>query len=93
MKAVVKDPSERLDFVLDLINIMTIDEDTISAHDVALPATPTGLTLDTDQHTDTEVIAWLSAGTAGSDYPVVFQATTIGGRVHERTLLVRVRNR
>lgn len=90
MKAVVKDPAEVLDFTLDLAAPLTLDVDEISAHTVTVP---TGITLDSSTATTTAVTAWLSDGVHGVDYPVVYQATTTGGRTYERTIMVRVRNR
>lgn len=90
MKAVAKDPNEVLDFTLDLSLPLTLDVDTITAHTVTAPA---GITLDSDTATTTSITAWLSGGTHGVDYPVVYQATTAGGRTYERTIEVRVRNR
>lgn len=90
MKTVAKDPSEVLDYTLDLTAPLTLDDDTISAHTVTVP---TGITKTSDSHSDTEVVAWLSGGTHGTNYPVIYQATTVGGRVYERTIEVRVRNR
>lgn len=90
MKAAVKDPSEVLDFTLDLTLPLTLDADTISGHTVTAP---TGITKDSDSATDLTVTAWLSGGTHGVDYPVIYQAVTAGGRTYERTIIVRVRNR
>lgn len=90
MKAVAKDPNEVLDFTLDLTAPLTVDADTISSHTVTAP---TGITKASDSSTDTTVTAWLSGGTHGVNYPVVYQAVTAGGRTYERTIEVRVRNR
>lgn len=90
MKAVAKDPSEVLDFTLDLTAPLTLDGDTITTHTVTAP---TGIVKDSDSATATAVTAWLSGGTHGVDYPVVYQAVTAGGRTYERTIEVRVRNR
>lgn len=90
MKYAVKDPSEVLDFTLDLTAPMLLDSDTISTHTVTAPA---GITKASDSKTNTTVTAWLSGGTHGVDYPVIYQAVTSGGRTYERTIIVRVRNR
>lgn len=89
-KAVAKDPQERLDYTLDLTAPLTLDADTIATASVAVPA---GITKDLEDHTDLEVVVWLSGGTHGINYPVTFTATTAGGRTYERTIEVRVRNR
>lgn len=90
MKAVAKDPNELLDYTLDLTLPLTVDVDTIASHIVTAP---TGITKVTDTHSTMMVTAWLSGGTHGANYPVVYQATTAGGRIYERTIEVRVRNR
>lgn len=90
MKYAVKDPSEVLDFTLDLTAPMTLDADTISTHTVTAA---TGITKASDAATTTTVTAWLSGGTHGVDYPITYRAVTSGGRTYERTIIVRVRNR
>lgn len=90
MKYVAKDPSEVLDFTLDLTLPLTLDSDAITSHTVTVP---TGITKTSDSATTTAVTAWLSGGTHGVDYPCVFQAVTTGGRTYERTIVVRCRNR
>lgn len=91
MDTFTKDPAEVLDYTVDFALQLAEDGgDTISAHVVTPPA---GITKMTDSHTTTAITAWLSAGTAGTNYPIVYRATTTAGRVYERTIQVKVRNR
>lgn len=53
----------------------------------------TGITKDSQSNTSTTATAWLSGGTAGEDYEVACKITTSQGRIDERTLTVRVRDR
>lgn len=96
----LKGPAAVLDFVCDLAASTngTGDSDwlaageTISSHTVTAD---TGLTVDSSGLTDsnTSITAWLSGGTAGTDYDVVFQFTTSDSRTDEKTMRVKVRNR
>jgi hypothetical protein len=99
---VIKDPAATLDYVFDwaprtnarrwarsdwLEAGETIDTATVTAE--------SGLTVDSSgiTDTDTSVTAWLSGGTADTDYEVVCQIVTSEGRTDERTITVKVRNR
>lgn len=89
MKAVTKDPSDVLDYTFNLLRQMALDVDTVASGWVTAPS---GITKDSESTTTTGVTAWISGGTHGVDYPVVYRAATTGGRTYERTIVVRVRN-
>lgn len=81
-----KDPDAVLDYTVDWAPYL--GGDTISAVEWIVPE---GLTLDTQEEDDTTATAWLSGGTAGEDYEVVCRVTTVGGRIDDRTIVIRVR--
>lgn len=90
-----KDPSAELDYQWNWAT--WLGADTISAATVTLPA---GLAFETSAphplgytNTTTAVTAWLKSGTAGTDYTVVCQITTAGGRKDERSIVIRCMNR
>ena len=87
MAVTVKDPDEKLDYTLNFAP--ALDSDTIASH---LIIAPDGIDVESDSHTDTTVTAWLSGGTDGVDYQVVYRATTLGTRVYDRVLTVQVRS-
>jgi hypothetical protein len=88
MQEFLKDPDATLDYSIDWSLYLVVD--TISA---VTWTVPTGITKVSDSHTTTVATAWLSGGTAGADYPVTCRVTTVGGRVDDRTILIRVRQR
>ncbi len=90
---VFKDPSEVLDYVLDWgdeASPWMPLTDTIASATVTVPS---GITKDSSTNTATTQTAWLSGGTDGQLYDVVFQIVTTEGRTGERTLRVIVKNR
>lgn len=91
MSQFLKDPAAVLDYKLDLSSWLSGSE-VISTHTVTAD---TGLTVDSSSQTDTNtsITAWLSGGTAGTDYNVVFQWTTDASRTDERTVVIKVENR
>ena len=89
IKTWTKDPDATLDYELDWSTWLGTGE-TISAATVTVPA---GITLDTDTNTDTTQTAWLSGGTAGAHYDVVYQITTNQSRTDDRTVRITVEDR
>lgn len=91
MSTYLKDPDAVLDYQVDwsswLAEGETLSDHTITADD--------GITVDSSNITDsnTTVTAWLSGGTAGRKYKVVYRITTTEGRTDDRTISLVVRNR
>lgn len=85
----IKDSASTLDYRFDWAAWMETG-DTISAAAVTVPA---GLTETAETFDDTSVTVWVSGGTTGTDYQVTCQITTTAGRVDERTITLRVRER
>jgi len=84
-----KDPAAVLDYVWDW-SAWLADSETISSYTVTVP---TGVTKDSDSNTTTTVTAWLSGGTAQTDYTIVCQIVTSDGRTDERSITISVTNR
>jgi len=83
-----KDPQSTLDYSWDWAP--WLGTDTIAT---ALVTTPAGLTELSEATTTTKVTVWLSGGTVGQSYTVTCKITTVAGRIDERSLLIRVRDK
>lgn len=83
-----KDPDAKLDYIIDWSE--WLDTDTISASDWVVP---TGITEESDSNTTTTATIWLSGGVVGSVYAVANRITTVGGRIDDRTITVKVMNK
>ncbi len=86
--AFVKDPGARLDYQVDWTDWLGTDTITTSAWSV-----PAGLTKETEAFEAAVATVWLSGGTAQTDFTVTNAVTTAGGRVDQRSFLVRVREK
>lgn len=82
----IKDPSARKDYEFDWTDWLNGDTISVSAWTV-----PSGLANYSDTHDSTSTTIWLAGGIAGTDYLVVNQITTTGGRIDQRTLKIQVR--
>jgi hypothetical protein len=87
----LKDPSSVLDYGVDwatrgwlATGETIIDSDWI---------VPTGLTKESETLSGGLAIVWLSGGVADRGYSVTNQITTSAGRVDQRTIEIRVRER
>lgn len=85
----IKDPSAVLDYGFDWSEWLESGE-TISS---AVWTVPTGLTKDSQSESATITTAWLSGGTAATDYSVACKIVTSAGRTEERTIKIYCRNR
>ena len=83
-----KDPQAVLDYEIDWS--AWLEEDTISASEWTVPD---GLTLESDSFADTTTMAWLSGGTAGTNYDVTCEIVTDGGRTDDRTITIQVKQK
>lgn len=84
-----KDPDALLDYTMDWSPWLDIG-DTIT---IALVTVPTGIVLETTVNDTTTVTAWVSGGTVGEEYDVVYRITTVDGRVDDRTIRLFVNQR
>lgn len=90
IKTFIKDPDAVLDYSVDWSDWLEDDDDTISS---VVWDVPTGLTLSSQSETDTVATVFLSGGTAATRYNVGCRVTTVGGRVDDRTIEIRVQEK
>ena len=83
-----KDPAAVLDYEFDWSTWLTEGE-TIASHVV----TVSGVNLDSTTASTTSVVAWVSAGTAGTKATVACKITTTASRIDERTITLGVTDR
>ena len=86
-----KDPSEKLDYVLNWATALA--GDTISGSNSTW-VTPAGLTQELSpapSNTTTTTTVWLSGGTSPTDYHVENTIVTTGGRTLQAHILIQVR--
>lgn len=88
MNTWIKDPDAVLDYVVDWSDWLE-DGETISSHSVAVASGD--VTIDSDSHTDTLTVAWVSGGTKPSK--VRHRVTTSAGRTDDRTISLNVLHR
>jgi hypothetical protein len=84
----IKDPDAVLDYQVDWSS--WLDTDTISTSVWTVPA---GITEDSESETTTAATIWVSGGTAGTDYDLVNEIVTAGGRTDNRTITIQVREK
>lgn len=87
-----KDPDALLDYRFDWSEWLAPDGDSITDHEVEVPAGLTKVSSSIDDGA-LSVTVWLSGGTVGVTYPVVCRITTDGGRIDDRTMKVKVEQR
>lgn len=80
-------PTTRLDYTFDFSG--ELDTDTISS--ATWTAIDAGPTIDGTSNTTTTASAFLTGGTAGSDYRVQCSVSTAGGRTIVRRMTLHVR--
>lgn len=90
VKIFVKDPDATLDYVVNWED--WLDGDTIDSMSYIAD---TGITVETAMNSNTNSTStlWLSGGTAGETYDVVCRITTLSGRIDDRTLRFKVKER
>jgi len=84
-----KDPSSILDYAFDWSDWLASGE-TIASVSWTVPA---GISAEDYDETETLTTVWLSGGTADTDYNIACKITTSAGRVDERTMTIKVRQR
>ncbi len=89
MTVFIRDPDSNLDFACDW-SVWLQDDETIVTS-VWLP--DEGITTATPSVVGGRTVVWLSGGEVGQTYRVTNRITTSAGRIDDRTLLIRVRNR
>ena len=90
MTSYIKDPDAVLDYVVDWSSWLEADD---YITDATVTADDDGVTVDSSDHDNTTVTAWISGGTIGDTVGVVFQIVTAGGRTEDRTVWLLIRSR
>jgi hypothetical protein len=89
LKKWTKDPDAVLDYSIDWSTWLQTGDEIASA----TWTVPTGIVLDSQDESTTRTVAWLSSGTAGVNYDLGCLITTTSGRLDERTITIKVRER
>ena len=88
MDSIKKDPGAKLPYGFNWTNWLDGETITASAWTV-----PTGLTEASNTFDLITTTIWLTGGTAGTDYTVMNQITSSGGKKDQRSIVVYVRDR
>lgn len=87
-----KDPQEILDY--DIIWTDRLDtDDTIVTSTWVVDPSDDALVIDSDENDNTTTKVWLSGGTLGSTYFVTNTIVTAGGRTHELTVKLKIKEK
>ena len=90
--ATIKDPDSVVDYQIDWSATMgeSSPNDTIATSSWSAD---NGLTVDSDSNTTTTATVWVSGGTRATYANLVNTITTVGGRTHERTIVIKLQDR
>jgi hypothetical protein len=91
---ITKDPEATLDYTenwTDWLAAADTPADTITTATVATASL--SVTVDSVSHDTTHVTAWVSGGVPGETAALVYTITTAGGRIDERTLYLKIKDR
>ena len=83
-----KDPDARLDYMVDWTS--WLDGDTIAN---SIWIVPLGIIYEADTHTGSTATVWLSGGSLDSSYEVVNRITKAAGRIDDRTITIRMKQK
>lgn len=81
----VKDPDAELDFAIDWSEWLPHGDAIASSQWIA-----DGLTIERDSHTASKTTVWISGGENRRRYKATNRITTAGGRVDDRTIILRI---
>lgn len=95
---IVKDPDAILDYSQDWTSWLADETDTIVAATMVFPTVGTLLTLDPAHSAaivtgGTVVTAWLKGGNPGTTEQATFHITTAAGRVDDRSIFLKIKDR
>ena len=85
----IKDPDSKLDYGLDWTEWLE-SGDSIETLEWTVPS---GITEVDSLYNTTSAVIWLSAGTADENYLVLCRITTSAGRIDDRSMRIKVRER
>lgn len=88
---ITKDPNAVLDYVVDYTDWLATANDTIAS----VACTPSGVTVNTSSVAPggKKVVIWVAGGVAGSTASVTARITTVGGRIDDRTIYFKIKQR
>lgn len=87
---ILKDPNATLDYTWDWTLWLDDIVDTISAKVVTVDSP---LVLVSSNIVGKKVVAFISGGVAGATYKAVCEITTAGGRIDDRTIYIKIKER
>jgi hypothetical protein len=95
-KSAIKDPDALLDFPFEWADWLTDIGDTYSTHEF-LTVDPddatTPLVVENSDHLSGVITAFVSGGTLGKTHELTCRITTVGGRIDDRTLFLKIKAR
>lgn len=84
-----KDPDEVLDYSIDWSGRLSGD-DTIS---LSVWTVPDGITNEEEDKSGATTTLWLSGGSEGQTYSFLNRVTTVGGRVMDQTVTLKIKSK
>jgi hypothetical protein len=89
MRTYIKDPDATLDYGFRFGDWLETGE-TITASTWSVPS---GITKESDNFADDQTIIWLSGGTVDETYTLTNSIETSSGRIDDRSLRIKIKNR
>lgn len=90
---IVKDPNATLDYTWDWSAwLVEAGNDTIVSQQI-LASTPAGLSIGSPTQSLGKVTVFISGGAAGTKYQVTCRINTAGGRIDDRSIYLKVKDR
>ena len=89
--AAIKDPDAVLDYRIDWIEVLSVNNPT----DIILSSSwvaDNTLVIDSNGYTDSQTTVWVSGGTVKKLSNLVNSINTVGGRTHVRTIKVSIKD-
>lgn len=85
-----KDPDATLDYSFNWLPWLTAADDTITGVEWV---SDEALTVESSSNTTTRAVAFVSGGTEGETLRLTCRITTAGGRIDDRTILLKIVHR
>lgn len=89
---IIKDPNAELDYSEDWTAWLLAASDTISSFVTIIPAESTMIEL-RKSHNGLIPTAWFSGGRVGQTEKVTYRITTVAGRIDDRTIYFKIKER
>jgi len=87
-KTFLKDPDATIDYVFDWSLYLDAISDTIASATIIADI---GITVVSSEVVGATVVVFLSGGTLNDRYKIVCRVTTVGGRIDDRSLFVKIK--